>query len=766
MPLASGTRLGSYEILSPLGEGSMGAVYLARDLRLGREVALKVLPPDLATRPDQLARLEREARAVASLNHPNIVVLHSVEDAGSTRFLTMEHVVGETLDQLIAPAGWPVERVVDLGVALAEALAAAHDKGVIHRDLKPANVMITKTRHVKVLDFGLAKLEAEYEAPIATRAPTAPPPLSTAGQVVGTVPYMAPEQLRGEEVDGRTDLFALGVVLYEATCGHRPFDGRTFAEVSSAILRDEPVPLAQARPGVPAELDRLVDRCLRKPPLARFQTAREVADALRRLKHALEHGEPGARFGAARERLASVAVLPFVNRSASAEDEYFSDGLADELLNLLSKIRGLRVAARASSFQFRGTREDLGTIGAKLNVATVLEGSVRKSGPRVRISVQLVRIADAAPLWSETYDRGLDDIFAVQDEIAQSVVQELRTTLLGHGPELEASREVRAEVAKAARGRGTDPEAHRLYLQARYLIDRRTRDETLKGVEYLERALSRSPDFALAFAVLAQAYSRSADVGWLPLEEGYSRARLAVERALELEPDLAEAHAQLGWIRMIHDWDWRRAEASYRRALELAPGNSQALHGAGALAYNEGRLDEAIDFCRRALEQDPLNAGSYHNLGGMLRLTNLAEAEEAYRKALELAPQRIATRAALALVLVARGRGEEALSMARSEPNAGFRQWSLAIVYQALGLSDDSREALSALIAMDASVWALQIAEAHAMRDETDEAFEWLERAYQNRDGGLTEMKVSDRLRALRSDPRWGTFLARMGFEP
>jgi tetratricopeptide (TPR) repeat protein len=360
----------------------------------------------------------------------------------------------------------------------------------------------------------------------------------------------------------------------------------------------------------------------------------------------------------------------------------------------------------------------------------------------------------------------LEDIFAVQDDIAQSVVKELRTTLLGAEGGSRASAEVRAELAKATKGRSTSPEAHRLYLQARYLIGRRTREDTAKGIGYLREALELTPRFALAWAELSLACSREADVGWVAVAEGYDRARAAVERALALEPDLAEAHIQLAWIRMIHDWNWSGAEICCRRALELAPGNAQVLHGASALAYTQGRLEEAIVLAHRALEQDPLSAGSYHNLGGMLRIANrLAEAEAAYRKSLELAPPRIATRAALALTVLAEGRGEEATAEAAGEPNDGFRSWALAIIHHAMGREAESQAALRALIEMDPVVWALQIAEVHAVRGEADAAFEWLERAYAVRDGGLSEMKVSPRFRALHGDPRWDGFLKRMGFE-
>src|SRR6266850_6235185 len=428
MPLTSGTRIGTYLITGPLGAGGMGEVYRARDTRLGREVAIKVLPAGVASNPDRLARFEREARTIAGLNHPNVVTLFSVEDEGGIRFLTMELVEGQSLDRVVKAGGLPLTRVLELSIPLANALVAAHERGVIHRDLKPANVMVTHDDWVKVLDFGLAKVAAgEGSSPDATVDATAGAPLSGEGQVLGTVPYMAPEQIRGETVDARSDLFALGVILYELATGKRPFTATSSAPASGAASQGAPAPVSPLSPA----------------PLSPVPASPAPSSGW----------GYGSAPGGARE-VPSIAVLPFVNRSRGEEDEYFSDGLADELLNVLTKVRGLRVAARASSFQFKGKNEDLAVIGEKLNAAALLDGSVRKSGNRVRISVQLVKAADRVQLWSETYDRSLDDIFAVQDDIAQSVVKELRTTLLGEQPDSEASGLAKADVAVAEKGHG------------------------------------------------------------------------------------------------------------------------------------------------------------------------------------------------------------------------------------------------------------------------------------------------------------------------
>ena len=737
----------------------MGEVYRAKDLRLGREVALKVLPTDVASHPDRLARFEREARAVARLNHPNIVVLYSVEDVKGVRFLTMELVDGQNLEKQLRSGGMPLPRQIDIGIALADALTAAHEKGVVHRDLKPSNIMVTCEGRVKVLDFGLAKLTIDPDLQN-TQALTAASPLSIPGDVMGTVPYMAPEQIRGETVDARSDLFALGIILYELATGTRPFIGANFAEVASAILNDTPKPLTSLRDKLPIDLDRIVSRCLEKHPRERFQTALDVSNELRRLRRVLARGEAEAPPAG---QVASIAVLPFVNHSRDKEDEYFSDGLADELLNVLAKIRGLRVAARTSAFHFKGKDTTIAEVGRVLNVATVLEGSVRRAGPRVRISVQLANVSDGYHLWSETYDRTLEDILAVQDDIAQSVVQELRGTLWGVGTDSMADGDVRAEVSKAAKGRATDPEAHRLHLLARYLIDRFTFVDVAKGIAYLKQALELDPKFALASAELAEAYAIEASYAWIPVADGYALAREAAERSLALEPDLAEAHAERGWISLMYEWDWESAAESYARALELAPGHSRVLRRFGVLARIMGRLEEANELHHRAVEQDPLNAPAWHQRGITFHVADrFVEAEDAYRRALELAPQRSATNAHLALALLARGRGDEALAIDLREPLELARLWAQAIVRAATGHAAESDEALRDLAERYTEEAAYQIAEVHATRGTADAAFEWLDRAYALRDSGLVDLKFSPRLRSLHGDPRWSSLLRRL----
>ena len=750
---------GRYELVRPLGAGGMGEVYRAHDSRLGRDVAIKLLPQTLASSADRLARFEREAKTVAGLNHPNIVTLHTIEEAAGVRFLVMEVVEGRDLSTLIEPGGLSFAQLLDLAIPLADALAAAHERRVVHRDLKPSNVMLTRDGRIKVLDFGLAKLMEDESALDETR--TIPESSITGiGKAMGTIPYMAPEQIRGKPVDSRADLFAFGIMVYELASGQRPFTGGSSADITSSILRDVPPPLAGVRSDLPGDLGRIVERCMEKNPRERFQTALDVANELRGLKRAIDRGEAAPARPAIPENVASIAVLPFVNRSASADDEYFSEGLADELLSLLAKIRGIRVSARSSSFRFKGKDATVSEMGHALGVATILEGSVRKSGTRVRISVQLVKVSDGFPLWSETYDRTLDDIFAVQDDIARSVVKELRSALLGEIADSKASGEVKAEIANAVRGRPTNPEAYRLYLQACHLHENDSRAGVAKALECLNEAVALDPDYAIAWVQMANAILQQANLGWADLNEGYERAHAALQRALSIEPEMSEALRFVALIQIRRDWDWSGAEATLRRITDLKSSQGVAL----MLARAHGRFEEALMILRSSLQRDPLSSPLHHSLGTiLLRAERFADSETAFRKALSLSPGRTRTRAYIALALLYQGRGEEALAEAAAEPHETFRLLALAIVQHALHAREASDEALRQLIEKYGGTAACQIAEVLAAREELDPAFEWLERSYALRDPGLPEIKGLPMFRPLLGDPRWQAFLKKMG---
>lgn len=783
-----GQQIGRYQILDGIGAGGMGEVYLAEDSQLDRKVALKILPTEFAQNAIKMRRFVQEAKATSALNHPNIITIHEIGEFNNTHFIITEYIKGKNLREVLNAKAFSLEEVLEITIQIASALQAAHQAGIIHRDIKPENVMIRDDGYVKVLDFGLAKF---LEPALAANSSSNPDDVTLvnlqtqAGIVLGTAAYMSPEQSQGKEVDSRTDIFSLGVVLYELLTRRQPFRGATINHIIVAILEAVPLPPSTFGIWIPEELETIIFRALAKNPDDRYQTVSDLLSDLKRVQKRQEFESEVQRSmpekqttltptrtyradvnGGPVETVNTIAVLPFLNLSHHEDSDYFSDGLAEELLNVLSKIRGLRVAARTSAFSFKGKQTTVAEIGRVLNVASVLEGSLRMAGNRVRISVQLVNVADGYHLWSETYDRTMDDIFEVQDDIAQSVVKELRTRLLGEKKEANVSAEVNSEVAKAALGRADDPEAQRLMLLGRYFLDRTTREDTAKAIQYFREALNLDPGFALCWAELARAYSIEAGRVWVPVKEGFDRSRDAVRRALSLEPDLAEGHAQLGRIQTVHDWDLRSAEKSYQRATELAPGSSSVLDGASVLAYKLGRFEDALTLARRVLVQDPLSAAFWHNFG----LTNhaagdLSESENAFRRALELSPQRFVSSALLALVLLNQGKVEESFEQAKREPYEMWRLWAQAIIYHSAARDAESDEALHLLIEEHSEGNAYQIAEVYSMRGNIEKAFDWLEQAFEERDSGLTHAKVNPRFRTLQKDARWEHLLKRIGFD-
>ncbi len=462
----------------------------------------------------------------------------------------------------------------------------------------------------------------------------------------------------------------------------------------------------------------------------------------------------------------SIAVLPFVNMSRDEENEYFADGLSEELLNVLAKIRGLRVASRTSAFSFKGKNVDIPTVAQKLNVATVLEGSVRKSGKRVRITAQLIEVASDSHLWSETYDRELDDIFAVQDDIAQSVVKELRTALLGGPAESTAGTSAAADVLQAATGRSDNPQAFQLYLQGKFFGERTTQADTDKAIGLFQQALALDPNFALAWAGLSRVHHVQAGYGFAPIEEGSERARDAAQQALRLAPDLVEGHIELGLILEEYDWNWTAADASFRRALELAPGDAHALRAAAGLARVLGRFDEALELARKTIALDPLSARTHRQAAMIYVMSDrLDEAAASFQLALDLSPNAGLCHAFLAITRMLQGRGEEGLALAKAESHAVFRNVALAMIHHALGHPPESDAALQALIDEFGWTAAYQLAEVYAYRNEVEKAFEWLERAYNQRDPGTAHSANDVFFRPLHGDPRWQPFLHRMGLD-
>lgn len=585
LPATQPESLGHYHIIRPLGAGGMGEVYLARDSRLEREVAVKTLPQTLAAEATRLARFEREAKAAAALNHPNIVTIYAIEDVDGQRFITMELVDGRTLREHVMPPGLPLEELYSLGIHLADALYAAHRCGVIHRDLKPANVMMSWDGRVKVLDFGLAALRRAVDDRDANETTlTLDEHVATrTGEIMGTPGFMAPEQLQGAPVDSRADLFALGAVLYFAATGTAPFTAASIPETVARALRDDPPTPSRLRAELPAELDRLVLRLLAKDPDRRIQTALDVRNELEDLRR-------GTRPSQAEARPKTVAVLPFTDMSPELDQEHLCHGVAEELIGSLSRIEDLKVAARSSAFRYRETDLDLRDIGRQLGVDTVLEGSVRKAGERLRIAVRLVDVVDGYQLWSERFDRGFEDIFAIQDEIAERVAEKLRGMLA------ERERQALHGTVEA------DPQAYELYLRGRHSFALLSRANLAAARALFRRSLELDTEFPQAWAGLSLAHAWAYQ--WWREEEHREPGVEAARKALELAPDLADAHMAMGWA-MSHEGDLEAAEGHLRRALELDPDLWEAHWLYGRLCVVTGRHEKAVEHFSRAVELDP-----------------------------------------------------------------------------------------------------------------------------------------------------------------
>ncbi len=595
MAVAVGDRIGRYRIEARLGAGGMGEVWRALDERLGRRIAIKVLPPEFATDADRLRRFEQEARATAALSHPNILAIHDVGLHDGAPYIVEELLEGETLREWTRRERLPWRRSVEIAVLVADGLAAAHDRGIVHRDLKPENVFITGHEVVKILDFGVAKL-----------LPTAPGAGALAGAttaaatephaVLGTADYMAPEQIRGEPVDGRADVFALGCVLYEMLGGRSAFRRGTAAETMAAVLHEPVTELSRLDRSLPAELEPIVAHCLEKPPGHRFQSARDLSFALRTaLAGPSGAGPSGDPPPAERETRPSIAVLPFANLSGDADQEYFCDGTAEEIINALAHVEGLRVVARTSSFAFKGRAVDIREVGRSLDVGAVLEGSVRRSGDRLRVMAQLINVSDGCHLWSERFDRRLEDVFAIQDEIALAVTDNLRVKLLS------------GERASVVRRHTESFDAHNTYLMGMYEWNKMSPEGFARCHARFREAIRLDPGFARAYAQLADALSST--VWWADQEPAVAleAALPLVKQALALDEHLAHAHSVLGQYRTFFERNWTAGERSMRRAVALAPNDALAQTYLGTHLVARGRHEEAVERARLAQRLDPLS---------------------------------------------------------------------------------------------------------------------------------------------------------------
>jgi serine/threonine-protein kinase len=781
-----GQTISHYHVVEELGRGGMGVVYKAEDTRLGRLVALKFLPPDLARDRESLERFQREARAAGSLNHPHICTIYDIDDHHGEPFLAMELLVGMTLKHHISGRPMAGERVANVGIQIAAALESAHAKGIVHRDIKPANIFLADGDQVKVLDFGLAKLLRPVTELTATGGLTQP------GIAAGTLPYMAPEQVRGEKVDARTDIYALGAVLYEMATGRAAFPETQTGQLVDAILHAAPVLPSRLHPRLSPDLERIIAKCLEKDPERRYQSAKEVAVDLRRLAQSASTpiatpSPPRSRRaaflaagisalvllglwfgffstlwrellsgGSTRAPIRSLAVLPLSNLSGDPAQDYFADGMTEALISDLAQISALKAISRTSVMQYKGTRKSLPQIGRELGVEAVIEGSVLRVGNRVRITAQLIESATDRHLWAQSYDRDVRDVLALQDEVSEAIASQVQARLTPQ------------EQVRLTSARQVNPEAHELYLKGRYQANKVTVEGSWKAVEYFQKALELDPNDALAYASLADAYCTLAVFGGLPPKEAFPKAKALVTKALALDDSLAYSHNVSAVLKRDYEWDWEGAEKEFQRALELNPNSADTRDMYAIYLVFMRRFDEALREIRHAQSLDPLNLDASNNVGFIhFAMGHHDRAVEAYQRTIDLDANFVMAHRELGLVYSHQSLHPQAIRELERAVALSRDPYTLAMLghaYAAAGRHQDALKILQELKARSRHgfVAAYYFADIYAGLRQKDLAVHWLEKAYQERDPALLWTVVDPRYDWLRSDPRFQDLLRRI----
>jgi serine/threonine-protein kinase len=795
----AGVRFGPYEVLGELGSGGMGTVYRARDTRLGREVAVKVLREQIASDKAAVARFEREARAVAALSHPNILAIHDFGVEGEAFYAVTELLRGETLRSRLEREALSWRKATEIAISIADGLAAAHAQGIVHRDLKPENVFLTEDGRVKILDFGLARQEpgaaAGAESALATVTATEP------GTVMGTATYMSPEQVRGLPVDARSDIFSLGSVLYEMVTGRRAFPGKTAADSMAAILKDTPPDPAESGKAIPLALARVITRCLEKAPDERFQSARDLTYALGDI--ASTTGSAVQMSGVAKAQLAarpgrvaavavglvvlaaallavvdvgglrthltggtkgaairSLAVLPLRNLSGDPTQEYFADGMTEELIAGLARISELRITSRTSVMSYRDTKKRLPEIARELGVEAVVEGSVTREDGKVRVTVQLIEASSDKHLWAQTYEREMRDVLTLESEMAQAIA---RAGRLGLTPPV---------LDQLAKPRRVDPAAFEAYVKGRYFWNKRGGENLKKAIGFFQQALDVDPAYAVAYSGIADSYTQIGYASLAAPKEVFPKARAAAEKALELDARLAEPHASLAYVKFYFDWDWAGSEREFQRAIELNSNYATAHDWYAYLLTATGRLTEARAEIQRAQKLDPISVAIESDMGFLLHYSyKQDQAAEELRKALEMNPQFPLAHLFLGRVYQAKGLYDQAISEYRA--TGPLREWvpTVAGIGYVYGIQGKRQEALQVLSNLEARskkeyVTAYAVALVHAALRDKDRAFAWLEKGIEERTHWLVWLKRDLRWEPIRSDPRFPEMVRRVGLPP
>jgi len=734
-----GRTISHYSILEKLGEGGMGIVYRALDPRLDRVVALKFLPPQLAASDKDKARFLQEAKAAAALNHPNVCSVFDIQEHEGQMFIVMEFIEGNTLRAKIDEG--PMDTAAAVGIArqIAEGLRAAHAKGMVHRDIKPENVIITGSGVAKIADFGLAALTDELQPP-------------ESRSVAGTTAYMSPEQVNGDRVDHLTDIWSLGVTLYEMVSGVRPFSGAYDQAVAYLIVHEKHPPLSGIRSGVPPALEKIIDRCLEKNPAMRFPDAGALADALSR---SMEPAEDSLK-----PALKSIAVLPFTDISPGKDNEYFSAGLTEEIIANLSKLRMVRVVSRTSVAQYDRSEKTMKQIAADLSVQYILEGSVRKHGSDIRITTHLIDASQDTSLWSEKYGGTMKDIFDIQETVAAKIVKALRVRLT-------------PREKKTLKRRSTEnTAAYQLYLKGRFFWNKRNTPALETSIRYFKDAIRKDENYALAWTGLADAYSLLSEDSSFKREETYPKAREAVEKAIALDDQLAEAHASLASVMMLWEWDWDNAGKEFRRAIELKPNYATAHHWYSEWFLYTGRIPEAIEKISHASLLDPLSPAILKDKGMTLYYAGEYDAAlEEGRKTLELDPGFAQGHRLLSLAYQGKKMFAEAFAENRKwEETGGTHLEALLAEAHLLAVTGEKAECLEIMKSvnpdeMDSGSAFRCMALVHAALGEPDRAFQWLEKAYALHAMPLFTLKIDPKFAPLRTDPRFSLLLKKIGLD-